>query len=98
MALNRSSRTVVPCSCKPRPLQVTCFLAGLFGTKQAKSALVVVPKSVMRGWEEELGRWLVKAACRKTEVLCLFLGTGKVRCVFIFYHAVCYRSCVNRQT
>ncbi|CAM9659813.1 unnamed protein product, partial [Hapterophycus canaliculatus] len=51
-----------------KTFQVTCFLAGLFGTKQAKSALVLAPKSVMRGWEDELGRWLVKAACPKAEV------------------------------
>lgn len=52
-----------------RSLQVTCFLAGLFGTKQAKSALVLAPKSVMRGWEDELRRWLVEAACPKAEVI-----------------------------
>ncbi|CAM9672491.1 unnamed protein product, partial [Ectocarpus fasciculatus] len=51
-----------------KTFQVTCFLAGLFGTRQAKSALVLAPKSVMRGWEDELGRWLVKAACPKAEV------------------------------
>ncbi|CAN0494089.1 unnamed protein product, partial [Ectocarpus sp. 12 AP-2014] len=52
-----------------KTFQVTCFLAGLFGTRQAKSALVLAPKSVMRGWEDELGRWLVKAACPKAEVV-----------------------------
>lgn len=50
-------------------MKVTCFLAGLFATNQAKSALVLAPKSVMRGWEDELGRWLVKTACPKTEVM-----------------------------
>lgn len=49
-------------------LQVTCFLAGLFSTGQAKSILVLAPKSVMRSWETELLRWLVKAACREAEV------------------------------
>ncbi|CBN76186.1 excision repair helicase ercc-6-related [Ectocarpus siliculosus] len=52
-----------------KTFQVTCFLAGLFGTRQAKSALVLAPKSVMRGWEDELGRWLVRAACPKAEVV-----------------------------
>ncbi|CAN0035720.1 unnamed protein product, partial [Ectocarpus sp. 8 AP-2014] len=52
-----------------KTFQVTCFLAGLFGTGQAKSALVLAPKSVMRGWEDELGRWLVRAACPKAEVV-----------------------------
>lgn len=42
-------------------VQVTCFLAGLFSTEQASCALVLAPKSVMRGWEKELERWLVEA-------------------------------------
>ncbi|CAM9657094.1 unnamed protein product, partial [Choristocarpus tenellus] len=50
------------------PLQVACFLAGLFLTHQAKSVLVVAPLSVIRGWEEELGRWIVFKACPSVEV------------------------------
>ena len=51
-----------------RAVQVTCFLAGLFSTSQASCALVVCPKSVIRGWETELRRWLVETTCRKAQV------------------------------
>jgi hypothetical protein len=37
---------------------------------QAKTALILAPKSVMRGWETELNRWLV-AACPSVQVVVL---------------------------
>ena len=60
--------TRVVVSTVSRLKQVTCFLAGLFSTDQAKCALVLAPKSVMRGWETELRKWLVEAACPTVEV------------------------------
>eukprot|EP00953_Heterococcus_sp_UTEX-ZZ885_P023501 12913-Heterococcus_DN1.PRE.3 len=50
--------------------QCAGLLAGLFHTKQAKSALILAPKSVMRGWETELTRWLI-AACPSVQVVVL---------------------------
>lgn len=57
----------------PRWAQVTSFIAGLFCTNQASCALVIAPKSVIRGWETELRRWLVKAACPRADVRVFFV-------------------------
>ncbi|CAM9810391.1 unnamed protein product, partial [Sphacelaria rigidula] len=51
-----------------KTFQVCCLLAGLVSTKQASSALIIAPKSVLRGWEAELQEWFIKACCRNAEV------------------------------
>jgi hypothetical protein len=54
-----------------KTIQCSVLLAGLMNTGQIKSALIVAPKSVIRGWEKELNRWLVGEVCGEASIVVL---------------------------
>ncbi|CAM9959032.1 unnamed protein product [Discosporangium mesarthrocarpum] len=71
-----------------KTFQVACFLAGLFHTRQATSALVLAPVSVIRTWEAELQQWLVSKYTPFIEVKVLTSTTKAAARKSLLYRAV----------